>query len=75
MSPTITNATDQREQQREEKRRSPFLKQSVDDIDSLCESLGKFNRIIRIRPESEYWTLGQTVIIVKVLIANDQDRI
>jgi hypothetical protein len=43
------------EQRKERQRRNDFLKQNVQDMNVLYESLGKHGRAMKIRPEEEYW--------------------
>lgn len=43
------------DQKKEQKRREDFLKNSVTDMNTLYESLGKSGRAMRIRPEEEDW--------------------
>ncbi|MGH9979394.1 MAG: hypothetical protein ACRD8Z_26695 [Nitrososphaeraceae archaeon] len=43
------------DQKKEQKRREDYLKNSVTDMNTLYESLGKSGRGMRIRPEQEYW--------------------
>jgi hypothetical protein len=43
------------DQKKEQKRREDFLKNSVQDMNVLYESLGKSGRAMRVRPEEEYW--------------------
>jgi hypothetical protein len=46
---------DAQQKAKEEKLREDFLKNSVQDMNTLYESLGKSGRSMRIRPEEEYW--------------------
>jgi hypothetical protein len=51
---------DAQQQAKEERLSEDFLKNSVQDMNTLYESLGKSGRAMRIRPEEEYWIFSAT---------------